>query len=129
MWQPIETAPKDRDVLLYCPKCGVVRGRWKAQTYHSKPKPYWTNDRERLYGVIETRNDQPTHWAPLPDAPSVQAQPTPSVCTWVEDEGVWHSDCGGAVWQFTDEGPAENGMKFCLACGRPLEVLAPEAKS
>lgn len=60
--------------------------------------------------------------------PGAQAQPAPSVCTWVEDEGVWHSDCGGAVWQFTDEGPAENGMKFCLACGRPLEVLAPEAK-
>lgn len=64
-WQPIETAPKDCDVLLFCPRTGVVRGRWQPDDYAKKPIPYWTHDRERTRGVKLTRADQPTHWAPL----------------------------------------------------------------
>jgi hypothetical protein len=69
-WQPIETAPKDQDVLLYCKARGVVRGRWEDCYFARKPRPYWTNDREALFGVSGTRNDQPTHWMPLPPAPN-----------------------------------------------------------
>ncbi len=69
-WQPIETAPKNADILLYCPRRGVVCGRWSDERYATKPKPYWTHDRERLFGVRETREDQPTHWMPLPEAPN-----------------------------------------------------------
>ena len=69
-WQPIETAPKDGgDLLLFCPARGAVRGSWNACKYDSKPRPYWTHDRERLYGVKDTRADQPTHWMPLPKPP------------------------------------------------------------
>lgn len=68
-WQPIETAPKDCDILLYCKLRGVVRGEWNDCKYFKNPKPYWTNDRETIFGVISTRSDQPTHWIPLPDAP------------------------------------------------------------
>lgn len=69
-WQPIDTAPKDGgDLLLYCPLRGVVRGSWNICRYHTTPKPYWTHDREQLYGVRETRSDQPSHWMPLPKAP------------------------------------------------------------
>lgn len=68
-WQPIETAPKDGDVLLYCPRRGVVRGRWDTSKYAKKPRPYWTNDRECLWGIAATRDDQPTHWMPLPSPP------------------------------------------------------------
>lgn len=68
-WQPIETAPKNKDILLFCPRHGVVRGKWNVCKYHRNPKPYWTNDREALFGIISIRNDQPTHWMPLPDAP------------------------------------------------------------
>jgi len=32
-WQPIETAPKDADVLLLTPARGVVRGRWQTDRY------------------------------------------------------------------------------------------------
>ena len=71
-WQPIETAPKNADILLYCPRRGVVCGRWSDERYATKPKPYWTHDRERLFGVRETREDQPTHWMPLPEAPNVE---------------------------------------------------------
>lgn len=64
-WKPIETAPKDCDVLLFCQHAGVVRGRWTADMYTKKPSPYWTHDRESRHGVRATRADQPTHWAPL----------------------------------------------------------------
>lgn len=71
-WQPIETAPKDADVLLYCPERGVVRGAWRDDKYSTKPRPYWTNDRESLWGKTWTRADQPTHWMPLPEAPNAK---------------------------------------------------------
>lgn len=69
-WQPIEAAPKDGTrVLLYCNSRGIVCGEWNNDKYAKKPRPYWANDRERLFGVTETRADQPTHWQPLPEAP------------------------------------------------------------
>lgn len=68
-WQPIETAPKDKDILLFCPRLGVVRGCWNDCSNDKSPKPYWTNDRADIFGVRYTRNDQPTHWMHLPDAP------------------------------------------------------------
>jgi uncharacterized C2H2 Zn-finger protein len=70
-WRPIATAPKDgTEVLLYCPKRGTtVRGRWSDERYANKPRPYWTHDRERIWGKLDTRADQPTHWMPLPPPP------------------------------------------------------------
>lgn len=46
-----------------------------------------------------------------------------STCTWqhVDDRGIWDTGCGTS-WAFTDEGPKENGMKFCHACGKTLMV-------
>ena len=68
-WQPIDTAPKDMDILLYCQRRGIVRGHWNTDEYGRNPAPYWTHDRERTWGVRETRDDQPTHWMPLPQPP------------------------------------------------------------
>lgn len=64
-WQPIETAPKDRRILLLCPQRGMVMGHFNenlSDRANYKPKPYWTNDKVNLFGVIATRADQPTHW-------------------------------------------------------------------
>lgn len=71
-WQPIETAPKDGTrVLLFCPaQIGIVVGHWCNNSYHKKPRPYWTNDQENLWGVATTRGYQPTHWMPLPQPPA-----------------------------------------------------------
>lgn len=71
-WQPIETAPKDNKegLLLFFPRWGCIRGYWHDDKYASKPKPHWYNDRVRLFGKKETCANQPTHWMPLPDAPS-----------------------------------------------------------
>lgn len=43
-------------------------------------------------------------------------------CLWTDDrdDGGWFTSCGNA-FEFTDGTPADNGMKFCCYCGRPLE--------
>ncbi len=64
-WQPIETAPKDgTEVVLWCgqPVCGRI------STDHLDPERTpqgWTMD-VTWPGMIE-----PTHWMPLPSAPSI----------------------------------------------------------
>jgi hypothetical protein len=51
------------------------------------------------------------------------AQPASlAACTWsqVDDQhapGTWQADCG-AIWTFTEGGPAGNDMKFCPKCGK-----------
>lgn len=41
-------------------------------------------------------------------------------CKWTEDEdGVWHTDCGNS-FEFSAHGPEENGIKFCMYCGRKV---------
>ena len=71
-WQSIDTAPKDRRVLLYYPQRfpGVVCGVWQDEEYARKPQPHWTNDRSHIHGVYASRKIQPTHWMALPDAPA-----------------------------------------------------------
>jgi hypothetical protein len=58
---------------------------------------------------------------PLYTTPPAQ----PAACTWsqVDDEhtpDTWEADCG-AMWTFTDGGPADNDMKFCPKCGKHVE--------
>ncbi len=58
--------------------------------------------------------------------PPVQGEP--SSCNWAPDadnweNGVWHSSCGDA-WIFIEGGPAENQVKFCQGCGKPVAIDA-----
>ena len=61
-WQPIETAPKDCELLLYGEYTsgakGLVQGAWN----HGGAMfgPHW------MGGII-----RPTHWMPLPSPPEV----------------------------------------------------------
>lgn len=69
-WQSMETAPKDRRILLYYPKplfnnVYCVVGEWESDRYAKCPKPYWSHDMERLYGVANTRKTLPTLWADI----------------------------------------------------------------
>lgn len=68
-WQPIETAPKDSEILLWFPRWKAKTGRFQADKYSARPRPYWTMDAERLWGVRDVRLNQPTHWMPLPPPP------------------------------------------------------------
>lgn len=58
-----------------------------------------------------------------------RTEPVAHVCTWSQDVeiGIWNSTCG-STWSFHDDGPEENGMKFCHSCGNHLvvEVAEPE---
>lgn len=68
-WQPIESAPKDREILLWegDSDCAVV-GRhnpsyteeWHA-TVHGEFAPWSDFDRPPIFNA--------THWMPLPDPP------------------------------------------------------------
>ena len=42
-------------------------------------------------------------------------------CRWIEDDEneCWDTGCGGR-FEFTEGGPKENGVKFCLYCGKRL---------
>lgn len=49
-------------------------------------------------------------------------------CTWtpMDEEAVsdWETACGRA-WSFTEDGPTENRMDFCMGCGRRVATPAP----
>ena len=55
------------------------------------------------------------------------------ICRWTacrpnyDEDGVWETDCGEA-FQFVEDGPAENNMKFCCYCGGEL-VEVPHQES
>jgi len=74
-WQPIESAPKDMNILLLLPPAfdgdtsRVHVGRWSDDKYAMNPRPYWRNDREGSLGTRWTRNYPPTHWMPLIEGP------------------------------------------------------------
>jgi hypothetical protein len=85
-WQPVRTAPKDTAVLVYDPTEHVDgEGAWQ---YNGQGRPHvfvaildnydhWISDLVMLeYGwestgpFTETEDLHPTHWMPLPEAPS-----------------------------------------------------------
>lgn len=49
---------------------------------------------------------------------------TPETCSWEETEdGQWVTSCR-REWEFTHDGPVENGVRFCFHCGRSVEAKA-----
>lgn len=83
-WQPIETAPKFIDVLVYREDAGVMLGIYTSPD-HLTPEHIWDKTAEELGdafeqedwflfcidGVERAEGDLvPTHWMPLPDGPS-----------------------------------------------------------
>ena len=61
------------------------------------------------------------------NAPQNIPEIIPDSCTWhcEEDINNWHSDCG-YQFQFMEDGPEENGVKFCPNCGKSVAVSATE---
>jgi len=69
-WQPIETAPKDRQIILSRIFGGIIHqidvGGWEVSPGRDDPGGYdppfadWTSN----YGI-----EEPTHWMPLPEPP------------------------------------------------------------
>ena len=65
-------------------------------------------------------------WSPPTPQPT---QSQAGVCEWtyVDDPGrdYWDSACGEA-WMFTDGGPADNNVRFCQGCGKPVHITPKE---
>lgn len=76
-WEPIETAPKDQDILLYGWDQMLV-GYWEPSTApdlvaHDGHR--WAGS-EWCWKAVEggtLHKDAVTHWMPLPPAPEVKA--------------------------------------------------------
>lgn len=68
---PIETAPKDRAILLYYPtRKKWLNGIWEDQRYHKTPNPYWRTF--TAFGVTSDRANEPTYWAEIADMEPVE---------------------------------------------------------
>jgi hypothetical protein len=71
-WQPIETAPKDKIVLLFRPTAfewgSVAPGKYNVDFFAKRPKPFW-EIWLKIGGTVESRLWEPTHWMPLPAPP------------------------------------------------------------
>ena len=52
------------------------------------------------------------------------ADPQPQFCKWREDSSgdMWNTGCGQA-FVFIDDGPKENGFKYCCYCGNVLRSV------
>jgi hypothetical protein len=45
----------------------------------------------------------------------------PKNCVWSEDNDVWQTGCK-EEFQFTNDGPKENGFNYCPYCGLPIKL-------
>ncbi|MFL5074712.1 MAG: DUF551 domain-containing protein [Microvirga sp.] len=61
-WQPIDTAPADRDILIYVAAWGPLIARLNSEFGE------WTSRMQCPVSLAEEA-DRPTHWMPLPEPP------------------------------------------------------------
>lgn len=73
MWQPIETAPKDKDIWVY----GTAKVwsnsdefLWQGQSgWNSEDSSWWTTSHDDCGEVLIVK---PSHWMPLPQPPEAE---------------------------------------------------------
>jgi len=85
-----------------------------------EPQQHWEGWIARR--IVERLCQEPVLREPLTDS-QAQVGAVPLTCEWTHDEndGFWESACGEA-WQFNDGGPADNNVRFCQGCGKPLGI-------
>jgi hypothetical protein len=66
--QPIETAPRDRRILVFRPHFGWVGGKWNDDRFARRPRPFWDLDASYIT-ITSMRESPPTHWTELPPEP------------------------------------------------------------
>lgn len=62
-WQPIETAPKEGQILLCC----MTPGEWSRRKPGYMGVDEW--DEAIGWGSFNKHHFPPTHWMPLPEPP------------------------------------------------------------
>jgi hypothetical protein len=82
--------------------------------------------------VTEWLDEVGTHdmyWDDLADLKARIAKALdPGICTWkpeYPDGQPYNTSCGNA-WFFTEGTAQENGAKFCVYCGKSIEVTKPD---
>lgn len=72
MWQPIETAPTDKRILLWCPrmKTAVVAQQMTAMEDGEKSWVYARQLSGNSTHAVAFVVHAPTHWQPIPDDPT-----------------------------------------------------------
>lgn len=64
-WQPIETAPGEKIVIVYCPKFNRVLIAMRSSDTSFMPNQW--RARFTMFGAARTC--EPSHWMPLPNPP------------------------------------------------------------
>jgi hypothetical protein len=63
-WKPIETAPKDEEILIYTRHWGPIIALFSEEFGE------WLS-RMQVPVAIKEEDEMPSHWQPLPPAPAV----------------------------------------------------------
>lgn len=121
-WQPIETAPKDGKDYLFYKKGHISEARWLGEGKGFGGNG-WSYDLEA--NIANGRNEQPTHWMPLPEAP--QQGPVGVYIENVDDKDAAITEFGKLVdgaESFSGKLPmvCENGLCIALTGTGPLGV-------
>lgn len=75
-WQPISSAPLDKNILVFRPAMWGGKGhigvaKWNTDEFAKRQKPFW----ESCEGWVRQTDDRaypPTHWQPLPAPPEAE---------------------------------------------------------
>jgi hypothetical protein len=71
-WLPIETAPKDGSYVFVWPPLwngAIGCACWDEDGFARRPRPFWRR-LDDMGRITESRDNQPTHWQPLPVPPA-----------------------------------------------------------
>ena len=72
--QPMESAPKDRRIVVWTPHCGGTwtGAKWYEDRYAVRPRPYW--DVDCISFVTPKREHPPVGWIDLPSGDALSAK-------------------------------------------------------
>ena len=104
-----------------------------------KTAPYWMQNalsRERYWACpppcgMPHNRDVRRCWFCKARRPKPPRKPAVRHCRWRVDywTGPWKTGCGMSWNMIEDGGPAENGVRFCPRCGKPVREWPPERKA
>ena len=83
------------------------------------PEQFRNMDCAETYEQVRAKLLEPTQ--PVAEPAPAQAQ---DACNWsltYDYSEMWESSCG-EEWTFIDGGPAENSVRFCHGCGKPVAI-------
>ena len=75
--------------------------------------------------VLDRLENMPPHSIPNPWQVLIHPKPAPgTVCVWSQDDegsDAWNAACVNRSFVLFSGGPTDNGMNYCMYCGRPVQ--------